>query len=71
MWVRVCTATGCGQPDLTRRWEIAARQMPTHPAWSEPWRCRRCGGSAFALMERDEVAPDDWLIEDEAREHGR
>ena len=68
MWVRICTATGCGQPDLSQRWEIGARQMAGHPAWLQSWRCRRCGGSEFALMERDEAAPDDWLLEDEPRE---
>jgi hypothetical protein len=65
MWVRVCR--GCGQLDLRERWAIPDDVVTAHPAWTVPWICRGCGATAFALAERDEPAPDDWLAEGERR----
>lgn len=59
MWVRLCER--CGRPDLTARVEAGDEDVTEHPSWSAPWACRHCGGTEFALMERDEPAPDDWL----------
>jgi hypothetical protein len=60
MWVRVCR--DCERVDLRERWAIPDEAVVKHPAWTAPWTCRACGGSSFALMERDEPAPDDWLL---------
>jgi hypothetical protein len=62
MWVRVCR--DCGQLDLRERWAIADDAVTQHPAWPAPWTCRGCGGSSFALAERDVPAPENWLAED-------
>jgi hypothetical protein len=61
MWVRVCR--DCGQLDLRERWAIPDDAVTQHPAWSAPWTCRRCGGAEFALAERDEAAPEGWLLD--------
>jgi hypothetical protein len=61
MWTRVCR--DCGQLDLREHWAIPDDAVTAHPAWTTPWTCRGCGGAGFALAERDEPAPDDWLAE--------
>jgi hypothetical protein len=58
VWVRQCLNPRCGRRDLRERWEIPEDGVTDHPAWSEPWACRYCGAPGFALVERDESAPD-------------
>ncbi len=65
MWVRLCLNPRCGRQDLRERWEIPDDGVNRHPAWSEPWTRRRFGVGGFALVERGEPAPDDWLLDDE------
>ncbi len=68
MWVRLCLNPRCGRQDLRERWEIPDDGVNRHPAWSEPWMCRYCAMGGFALVKRDEPAPDGWRLDEGQRE---